>query len=328
MRADRLLSIVLLLQVHRRLTARDLAERLEVSERTIYRDIDALSTAGVPVYTERGPHGGVCLPEEYRARLPGLSEVEIQSLFVGAPAQLMADLGLAQASERALLKLLAALPPVARRCAEDARQRIHVDPVGWLRSADSVPYLSVLQDGVWQERKVRMTYRRSDGSTSERLVDPLGLVAKGSVWYLVAAVEGAPRTYRVSRVQDAALSDEPCVRPRDFDLVAYWERSRADFEANLPYFMARVRTSPGVLQRLRFGGVFARVEEVGPAGSDGWSTALVRFDTEDEACAFILGYGPGVEALEPESLRAAVVERAQRVIAVYETDPVGATTRG
>src|SRR5579884_1889373 len=234
MRADRLLSILLLLQVHRRMTARELARRLEVSERTIHRDMEALSAAGVPVLAERGTGGGWKLMEGYSTNLTGLSEAEIQALFIAGPARLLADLGLRQASEAALIKLLAALPSFSRSNAQYVRNRIHIDATRWSSQEDAIPYLPTLQDAIWQERRLSMTYHRSDDTCVERLVDPLGLVAKGSVWYLVAAVEGEPRTYRVSRVQDARITDEPFVRPADFDLAAYWEQSASDFKANLP----------------------------------------------------------------------------------------------
>ncbi len=181
MRADRLLSIVLLLQVHRHLTARDLAGRLEVSERTIHRDMEALSVAGIPVVAERGTNGGWSLLGEYRTNLTGLNEAEVQSLFVTRPSRLLADLNLEKAAEGKLLKLLAALPSIYRRGAEYARQRIYVDVAGWNRAEETVPLLHVLQDAIWQERKVRMTYGQTECVAVERLADPLGLVAKGSV---------------------------------------------------------------------------------------------------------------------------------------------------
>src|SRR3954452_14821897 len=207
MRADRLLSILLLMQTHRRLTAGALAERLEVSTRTIHRDMEALSMAGVPVYAERGAGGGWVLPDSFRTDVTGLTEAEIQALFVSMPARLLADLGLRQASEGALVKLLAALPAVARHDAEQARRRIHIDGAGWHQSAETVPALGAVQEAVWLDRKIGLSYQRGDGTTIGRVVDPLGLVAKGRLWYLVAAVDGAPRTYRVSRVLAAEILD-------------------------------------------------------------------------------------------------------------------------
>jgi predicted DNA-binding transcriptional regulator YafY len=212
MRADRLLSILLLLQAHQRMTARDLAQRLEVSERTILRDMSALGSAGIPVRAERGVGGGWMLLDSYRTTLTGLKEVEIQALFLTRPQRLLADLGLDKAAEVGLLKLLAALPSASRRGAQDISQRIHVDVGGWRRAEEATPQLPILQEAVWQERRLRMVYQRGDESVVERVVDPLGLVAKGSVWYLVAGVEGEPRSYRVSRVQQASQLEEPCRR--------------------------------------------------------------------------------------------------------------------
>jgi len=218
MRADRLISILLLLQVHRRITARELAQRLEVSERTILRDMDALGGSGVPVVAERGAGGGWSLVDGYQTRITGLNAAEIQSLFLARPPRLMADLGLHQSSEAALLKLEAALPATARQQAEFARRRILIDTRGWRDPAESVACLPLVLDALWQECRLRFLYAREACDPAERSGDPLGLVAKGSVWYLVAQVEGETRTYRVSRMREAEALDEPAVRPADFDL--------------------------------------------------------------------------------------------------------------
>lgn len=317
MRADRLFSIVLLLQSYRQLTARDLARRLEVSERTIHRDMDALSGAGIPVVAERGTGGGWSLLGEYRTNLTGLNEAEVQSLFVTQPSRLLADLNLEKASEGALLKLLAALPPLHRRGAEYARQRIYVDVTGWNRAEETVPLLHTLQDAIWQGRRVRMNYGRSECGTSERLIDPLGLVAKGSVWYVVAAIEGEVRSYRVSRIESAEILDEPAVRPPGFDLAAFWEESSEQFRANLPRYRVRARVRQSVVQRLRFAGRFARVEEVGDADSEGWVEVALRFDVEEMACEYALGFGTQLEVLEPEGLREKVAQAARDIVVFY-----------
>jgi predicted DNA-binding transcriptional regulator YafY len=317
MRADRLFSIVLLLQSHRQLTARNLAERLEVSARTIHRDMEALSGAGIPVVAERGTGGGWSLLGEYRTNLTGLNEAEIQSLFVIKPSRLLADLKLEKAAEGALLKLLAALPSVYRRGAEYARQRIYIDVTGWDRSDEAVPLLHVLQEAIWQERKVRMTYQRGGCDAVERLVDPLGLVAKGSVWYLVAGVEGEVRSYRISRIEGAELTDDPCVRPTDFDLALFWEQSAARFRAHLPRYHARVRVRSEIVPRLRYAGRFARVEQTGEADEEGWVPVSLRFDVEEMACEYALSFGTQLEVLEPLALREKVIEAAKSVVAFY-----------
>lgn len=317
MRADRLLSIMLLLQVHQRVTSRELARRLEVSERTIHRDMEALSMAGVPVFAERGAGGGWSLVEEYRTNLTGLNRSEIQALFLTRPSRLLSDLGLDKASDGAFIKLLAALPAMYRRDAEYARQRIYVDAAGWTRSEEAIPYLPMIQEAVWQERKLRITYNRGDCEAVERLVDPLGLVAKGSAWYLVAAVDGEMRSYRISRVRDAEVIDEPCVRPKGFDLAAYWEQNTANFKAALPRYEATVRVRSEVFPRLPFAGRFARVEQADKADRDGWMKVSLRFDVEEMACEYALSFGAQMEVLEPPSLREKVIKMAESVVAFY-----------
>jgi len=317
MRADRLLSILLLLQVRQRMTARDLAQHLEVSERTIHRDMEALSTAGVPVVAARGVGGGWTLLDGYRTTLTGLSAAEIQALFLPSSGRLAADLGLRQASEGALLKLLASLPSLARRGAEDMRQRIHVDAAGWRHWEEDVSLLPVLQEALWGDRKVRLSYARAEGVTVERLVDPLGLVAKGSVWYLVAVAEGGPRTYRVSRMRGVTLSDEPCSRPPDFDLAAYWAHSTAQFTAALPRYPVTLRVAPTALPRVRRGGRYMAVEDEGPPGDDGWTTMGMRFDVQEEATTFVLGLGPDAEVIAPPDLREQVLRLATGIVTVY-----------
>ena len=320
MRADRLISILMLLQVHRQLPARELAGRLEVSERTIHRDMEALSAAGIPVIAERGSGGGWRLPPAYRTNLTGLTEAEIQALFLTQPVRLLADLGLARAADAALIKLLAALPALQRQDAEYVRQRIHIDGAGWNPTEELVPYLPVLQDAIWRERKLRLLYQRGD-AVVERLVDPLGLVAKSTVWYLVAAVEGEIRTYRVSRVQGAELTDEPCVRPAGFDLAAYWAESAAQFKATLPRYPALLRLAPDMLYRLHWGSRYVRVEHTDPPDADGWVTARVQFQVEEEACQCVLSLGPHVEVLEPLTLREQVIAQAAQVVAFYAQRP-------
>lgn len=319
MRADRLFSIVLLLQSHRQLTSRDLAGRLEVSARTIHRDMEALSGAGVPVIAERGTGGGWSLMGEYRTNLTGLNEAEIQSLFVSKPSRLLADLNLEKAAEGAFLKLLAALPSVYRRGAEHARQRIYVDVTGWNRAEEAVPLLHVLQEAVWQERRVRMLYGRGEcDAPLERTVDPLGLVAKGSVWYFVAGTDGGEvRSYRVSRVQDVELLDEQITRPADFDLAAFWEQSSAQFRAHLPEYRVRVRVRQEIVARMPYAGRFARIERVGEPDAEGWVEVALRFDVEEMACEYALGFGTQLEVLEPATLRERVLAAAQNVVAFY-----------
>ena len=318
MRADRLLSIVLLLQTHGQLTSRLLAERLEVSERTIHRDMEALSLSGIPVFAERGSNGGWSLLGEYRTNLTGLNEAEIQSLFVTQPPKLLADLRLKKASEGALLKLLAALPAMYRQGAEQARRRIHIDTAGWAKQEEAVPLLPVLQDAIWSERKLRFGYQRGPGCDEvEREVDPLGLVTKGSAWYLVAGVGGEIRSYRISRMSRAEVLDQACVVPADFDLAGYWETSTATFKSALPNYVAKFRVAPEVFPRLRFAGRFARVGDTVDTDENGWLIVNVGFDVEEIACEYALGFGSKLEVLDPRSLCEKVIAAARRVLEFY-----------
>lgn len=321
MRADRLFSIVLLLQSSGQLTARTLAERLEVSERTIHRDMEALSGAGIPVVAARGTGGGWSLLGEYRTNLTGMNEAEIQSLFVTKPTRLLADLKLEKAAEGALLKLLAAMPPTHRRGAEYARQRIYVDVAGWSRTEERVPLLHLLQDAIWQERRVRMNYGTNECGPTERLIDPLGLVAKGSVWYLVGTSEGEIRSYRVSRIETAEMLDAVFVRPAAFDLAAFWEKSAAEFRSQLPRYRARVRVRSGIVPRLPYAGRFARIEHTGQPDEAGWVEVHLRFDVEEMACEYAMGFGTQMEVLEPIALRERVLKAAQNVVSFYTNAP-------
>ncbi len=323
MRGDRLLSILLLLQVHRRLTAKEIARRLEVSERTIYRDMDALSAAGVPVYAERGSGGGWALLERYRTDLTGLSEQEALSLFVSGQTRLLADLGLNKASEAALIKLLAAIPSAYQRGAELARQRIHVDPAGWFQSEESTEHLRTIQDAVWQERRLRLTYQRTDDSVVERVVAPLGLVAKASVWYLVASVDGEPRTYRVSRVRGAELLEERSERPRGFDLAEFWRWSSSSLGERLRQYPVTLRARPDALEEARNVGRYAKLERELPPDEEGWSPMLVQFERAHEAMQYALRLGPEIEVTEPGELREMILERLRAMLVTYERSPTG-----
>lgn len=320
-RADRLLSLVLLLQVRGRLTVRELASRLEVSERTIARDLEALGAAGVPVVAERGPGGGWRLLEGYRTSLTGLTTPEVQALFLAGAAGPLRALGLGQRLDGVLLKLLAALPSVQRPDAEAARQRLHVDAAPWYRTPEPTPHLPLLQDAVWQDRRLRLRYARGDGSATERIVEPYGLVIKGDVWYLVARVEGQWRTYRAARIVEAELLAERFARDEAFDLAAYWAASVAAFRAGLPRYPVTLRVAtaarPALPRHLleRDGAVLGPADA---ADADGWQTVRLAFDTLEEAHAGVLRLGSDIEVLEPPELRARVRETALRLAARYE----------
>ncbi len=306
MRADRLLSILMILQAHGRTKAHDLADKLEVSERTIYRDIEALSSAGVPVYAERGPGGGCALVEGYRTTLTGLTGDEVRTLFLSGATHAMADLGLGSALDAAKLKLLATLPSIQRQQAERVRQRIHLDTANWNATGEEIPHLRILQDAVWNDRKLRLTYHSREGTITERIVDPLGLVAKTSTWYLVAGDTYGKRVFRVSRIQAATLLDDPCERPDDFDLVAFWGEWRDRFKASLVRYLVLLRITPEAVPVLPqfFGeGLRQRVANAGPPDADGCWRLEYIFESFEAARSEVLRLGTLVEVIEPPELR-------------------------
>lgn len=323
MRADRLLSILLLLQSHRRMTARDLARRLEVSERTILRDMEALSGAGVPVTADRGAGGGWSLVGDYQTRLTGLTAAEAQSLFLAQSPRLMADLGLRRHAESALIKLEASLPEAARCQAEFARRRILIDATGWRRAGESLACLPVLVDALWRERQVRFLYARDSHEPAERRAGPLGLVAKGNAWYMVACVEGEPRTYRVSRMSDAAVLDAPAAASAGFDLADYWQRSAAEFREKLPRYYATFLAQPSAMRWVRYRGW--RLESETPEGER--IRVRLRFDIEEEAVQFALGFATAMEAVEPEDLRGKILAAAESTVRLYCADSHTAAER-
>lgn len=321
MRADRLLMIMTLLQTHRQLSSRELAERLEVSERTVHRDMEALSNVGIPVYSERGSKGGWLLTEGYRNQITGLTTSEIRALLLLQSSSVVNDLGLNEQTHSALRKLLSALPSALRRDAEFVRERIHIDGAGWHSTAptrDSL--LEIVQEAIWAERSLHIAYRRWDsGEDAERIVHPFGLVAKKSVWYLVARSESEDelRTYRISRLKNASMTSMTFVRPPTFDLAAYWEQSTELFKANLPRYPARVRISIERWDQFaqeRYVSLLVREKT-----NDGkWFEADVAFNTEESARQILLGYGRHAQALSPESLRNGIYEENKAAILLYE----------
>jgi predicted DNA-binding transcriptional regulator YafY len=328
MRQSRLLSILLLLQTRGRMTARALADELETSVRTIHRDIDQLSAAGVPVYADRGRTGGFQLLDGYRTRLTGLTPAEAEALFLAGLPGPAADLGLGEAMAGAQLKLLAALPEGRRDDAGRIATRFHLDPVGWCRSAEDAALLPALAGAVWNSLRIRVRYE-SWSSVVERDLDPLGLALKGGVWYLVAApAASAPRTYRVAAIKALTISDEGFTRAEGFDLSAYWNAWTRDFEARLIRGEASVRLSPKGLQRLCalapvLGEQAART--AGAPDAEGWVRAQIPIESIDHAAGDLLRLGAEAEVLEPPELREAIGGIVERLAAAYgrETRSLG-----
>jgi predicted DNA-binding transcriptional regulator YafY len=330
LRADRLLSLLMILQTRGRVTAAALAEELECSVRTIYRDLDALSAAGVPVYAERGPGGGCALLDGYRTSLTGLTDAEARALFVTTLPAVLAQLGLGAELKAALLKLSASLPAERRQEEAWVRQRIHLDWSGGKQAYEPVPLLLVLKQAVWEERRLWLARRllmASGMATLERQVDPLGLVSLAGDWYLVCGAGGRQRVYRVADLLDARLTGDRFERPARFDLAAFWAGWRAEREGQRTRYPVTVRVSPGIVPWLPhfFGpSVQAQVDtarsEPAPDPA-GWITLSLSFDNLETARSRLLGLGAAVEVLAPLPLRLSLADYAAQVVALYSTAP-------
>ena len=325
MRADRLLQLMALLRRHGRLPARRIAELLEVSERTVLRDMEALSAAGVPVYTDRGRGGGCALLEGYRTEVSGLSPGEAQALFAWTSGTAATELGLGGELSSALTKLSATVPAPALEGAEALASVVMVDRRRWFDAAEQVPLLPVLRDAATRRRRVMLSYRSGseaddDAAPSVRTVDPYGLVENAGRWYLLAGRGGESRTYRVSRIVAAEVLDEPAVLPDGFDLAQAWERQRARFEQGARPWRITVAVHPDVVDffcsharfQLAAGSTIARV------GTDGgWPVLELSFRAAKAALAIVLAHGGDARLLSPDSLRQDVIRLARESLAAH-----------
>ena len=283
------------------MTAAQLAGELEVSMRTIYRDIEALHRAGVPLYGQAGHTGGYQLLDGYRTRLTGLSAGEAEALFVASVPGPAGELGLGPALAAAQLKLRAALPEDLSARADRIGARFHLDAPGWFASAEDAPYLRQVAEAVWRSRVLDIRYRRRREPTDvDRRVEPYGLVLKGGCWYLVAGP--GPRTYRIDQVQAVSARDEFFQPPDDFDLADYWTRSQAEFNADRFTGEALVRLAPAAASRLA-GAAARALAGTGREDADGWIRAVLPIESIDQAHGMFLAMGEDVEILEPQALR-------------------------
>jgi predicted DNA-binding transcriptional regulator YafY len=318
MKADRLLSALLLLQSRGRVTGREMAERLEVSGRTVHRDMEALGAAGVPVYALRGSKGGWQLDEDWRTQVPGLDEAELRALLMAQP-RVLGDSRLAAAAERALGKLMASLPVTMRAQANSMRQRLHVDTTGWRGMTEIVDELPRVQDAVARDRRLSFEYLKPDGERTTREVAPLGLVAKGSAWYLVAATRDGFRTFRVSRMTNSKVLDTPSERPAGFDLAAHWREATNQYREGRKRYIATLRLHPKAADRLTSWRCTVQRPALGRPQEDGWVLREIEFDDEDQAAFVVLGFGSRAEVLSPASLRERVgLEIAELVTKAHE----------
>jgi predicted DNA-binding transcriptional regulator YafY len=331
MLASRLLSILLRLQVRGRTTAAELAAEFEVAVRTIHRDIDQLSAAGIPVYAERGRTGGFRLRDGYRTTLTGLTLPEAEALFLTGLPGPAEQLGLAGIVSSARLKLMAALPANIQQGAERVAARFHLDAAGWFRGDDLLPSLRLLAEATWGDRLLKVRYRSSGRPRPPaRTLAPLGLVLKAGVWYLVARSGGSIRTYRASRIVGAEVSSETFARPRDFDLAAHWQAAAREYEAGVYRERADVRLTPRGMELLDLLGPHVAEMAAATAGRPdraGSVRCTLPLESLDQGVRELLRLGEHVTVVGPPELRARLAGTAARVAARYASGAQKGTPR-
>jgi predicted DNA-binding transcriptional regulator YafY len=313
MRADRLLTLILLLQTRGKMTAKELAEEVGVSRRTILRDINALSFSGIPVYSEGGHGGGIALIEEYRTTLTGLNKSEVQTLFLASNNQALRDVGLGDASENLLMKLLAALPKMHHSTADHIRQRLMIDPTWWWHDNTTSPFWDELQMAVYEDRLIDTTYENYDGNITKRVLAPYSLICKSSLWYLLAERDQELRTYRVTRFHSVRVLDQSFSRRPDFDLPTYWQEHVRNLDGTFGDYRCTLRIHPqrGSFVKWLMPG---RWELVPDGDEKGWITLSLTMESDLLAKMLVFGLAESVEVISPPELKESVMVQARAVL--------------
>ena len=321
MRADRLLSILLILQARGCTTAQYLSRELEVSVRTIYRDVDALCTAGIPLYTERGPGGGISLLDSYRSNLTHLTENEIHTLFMMTLSTPLSELGMTQQINNLLRKLRISFPADTYSGAQDINQRLYVDWTAWHPPSENTPYLESLRDAVWECRLVKIKYHTQvRNNIVERLLAPYSLVAKAGLWYLIGATLDTKRVYRVSQIAEVQQLSKKFIRPADYDLISFWHNWCKDYEDQRTLYEVQARIKPQLIPYLNYimgNHVNTRELEKKSPENDGWISVELRFESFEMARGYLLNCGSALEIIEPEALKESVIDYAKQVVSIY-----------
>ena len=321
MRAGRVLSILLLLQARGRMSATEIARELEVSVRTVYRDVEQLSSAGVPVYAERGRDGGFALIDGWQTRLTGLTLAEAQALFLSGLEGPVTELGLGAAAASAKRKVVASLSQAGHDDVQRMAARLHLDPVGWYAQEDEAAQLSIVAEALWKDRRIRMLYS-SWTSTRERVVEPLGLVLKAGNWYLVARQGNDIRMFRVAEIRSAVDDGSGFDRPEAFDLATWWAAQTKAFETNIYTSTAVVLVTPAgrqLLERMNPTIRQAITATASTAEADGRFRLRIPIESVALAAASLFSLGAEIEVLTPRPLRSRLLDMARRMTDLYET---------
>jgi predicted DNA-binding transcriptional regulator YafY len=321
MRADRLISILMLLQTHGKMTAEELSERLEVVPRTIYRDIIALGLSGIPIYTDRGPGGGVALLESYRTNLTGMNEEEIRALFTVNIPEVLAELGLDQKLKSAFLKLAASLPIHQQKVETLTQQRIYLDSTPWKEKDEFAPHLNILNQAIWQDKLIRLVYRGRFDTLLNVELAPIGLVAKMNSWYLVGNDHGHMRVIKVIDILQVETTDQTCERDVDFDLAGFWKGWCKATQERHSVLEVQIKVKDNLLRSLPYylgEGVKFKLCDADPRNEQEWRNVTIWFDNMFQAREKLLSMGGAAEVLEPEALKLSVIDYANQIIGLYQ----------
>ncbi len=321
MRADRLISIILLLQTRQRMTAQELSTELEVSVRTIYRDILALSNAGIPIYTDRGPGGGIALLESYRTTLTGMSEAETQALFMLNIPHALTQLGVDQNLKSALLKLAGALPPEKQMEPSRRQQRIYLDSTSWDEPVNPSAHLGKIHQAVREAKLIRLVYQGSFDTRLEFELEALGLVAKADSWYLVGKYQGHPRVFNLARIIDVDALKGNFLRDERFDLAAFWQDWCKASRDRRPVYNVTLRIAPTLLTKLHFylgEAIKYAVREDLQSDKNNWRFITIRYENFFQARESVLSFGNAAEVVDPGALRLSVIDFARQIVDYYQ----------
>jgi predicted DNA-binding transcriptional regulator YafY len=320
MRADRLISIVMLLQTHDKMTADELSRQLEVSPRTIYRDITALNVSGIPIYTDRGPGGGIALLESYRTSLTGMSEDEIRALFMVNIPDVLVELGFGQKLKSAFVKLAASLPAYQQRVQLHTQQRIYLDSTPWREKDEFAPHINIIHKAVWQDKLIRLVYRGSFDTQFKVELAPLGLVAKMNTWYLVGKHEGYIRVVKIADILQVEALDQACIRDENFDLPVFWKEWCKSTQERRSILETRLKLAPALISKLPLylgEGIKFVIDDSTTKNDSSWITITVLFENIFQAREKVLSMGRAVEVMEPIALRLSVIDFARQIIDYY-----------
>ena len=315
MKADRLISILMLLKVHKQLTAKDLAKRLEVSVRTIYRDIESLSSLGIPIFTDRGTNGGIKLLGDYQTSLSGLNKDELYSLFIPTGDKVLDDLGIGKLKDSTMIKLLGDSSTYQINEIKNIQDYIFIDMYTWGENPLKVDtaILSILKEGIWNSKVLNIAYKKIN-ETKNVLLNPLGLVCKRGIWYLIGENNEIIKTYKVSNIESALLTDILFDRPKDFNLEKYWKSSTSNFKSSIPKHTFTFKVNPSIVNHIK-SRQFISISNI--VVEDDNIYMDIDFDAVFQGIEFAFGYGKDIEIIYPIDARTEIKKRSSEIIKLY-----------